>query len=377
MSKKIKIQLNKPFFDKSDERAIVRALSKEEVSGDGFYSKKLQEELRLKLKVKYVLPTPSCTAALELAIMSLDLKKGDEVILPSFNFPSGATAILRGGAVPVFADIDRKTLCMESEFAGKMVTSKTRAIMVVHYAGHSCEMDSILRLARKHNCYVIEDAAHAIGAKYNNRPLGTIGDIGCFSFHGTKNIVTGEGGVFITNNDEIFRKAEIIREKGTNRAIFLRGEVDKYSWVSDGSSYLLADILSALAVSQIKKLRKITILRKRNAEYLLKKLFDLKNKVELPSVKSYTDSCWHIFAILVDKDNRSNFINFLKNKGIKSYSHYIPLHSSYMGKKLGCDKIILPNTDFISESIVRLPIHPSLAKKDLDYISDKIHEFFR
>lgn len=377
MEKKFKIELNKPFFDESDKRAVLAALRNEDIAGDGFYGKKLRKELQSSLNVKYALPTPSGTAALELAIMALNLGKGDEVILPSFNFSSGALAILRAGARPVFADIDRETLCLESKSIRHMITGKTRAIMVVHYAGHACHMDSILELAQKHNYKVIEDAAHALGGKYRGRPLGTLGDIGCFSFHGTKNIVTGEGGAFVTNSDEIFRKAEIIREKGTNRADFLRGEIDKYSWVSPGSSYLLSDILAALAVSQIKKLKKISRFRRRNAEYLLKKLSDLRCKLELPNVKPYADSCWHIFALLVEPKERRNFIDFLQSKGIKAYSHYVPLHSSPMGKKLGCADVNLPNTDFISQSIVRLPIHPSLTKKDLNYISDKIHDFFQ
>lgn len=373
----MKIPFINPFFGKEEPEMVLRAIKAKQTTGDSFYGKALRELMQKKLKVRYVLPTPSCTAALELAIMSLELGEGDEVILPSFNFASGATAILRSGAKPVFADIEKETFCLDPKSVEKFINSRTKAIMVVHYAGHACDMEAVLKLAKKHNCKVIEDAAHAIGARYKEKYLGTIGDIGCYSFHGTKNIVTGEGGAFITNDEEIFRKAEIIREKGTNRSAFIRGEIDKYSLVSPGSSYLLSDILAAMAIAQFKKLDKITALRNEHARYLLNKIDDLKTKLILPVVKPYADTNWHIFSFLVDQRKRDRFIQFLKNEGIESSSHYVPLHSSPLGKKLGWAKSKLENTDWVSRSIVRIPIYPSLKKGELNYISDKIHEAVR
>lgn len=372
-----KIPFNNPFFGKEEPEMILRAIKDKQTTGDSFYGKALRELMQNKLKVRYVLPTPSCTAALELAIMALELGDGDEVILPSFNFASGATAILRSGAKPVFADIEKETFCLDPKSVEKFINPRTKAIMVVHYAGHACDMDAILKLAKKHNCKVIEDAAHAIGARYKGRYLGTIGDIGCYSFHGTKNIVTGEGGAFVTNDEKIFRKAEIIREKGTNRSAFIRGEIDKYSLVSPGSSYLLSDILAAMAIAQFRKLDKITALRNKHARYLLGKLRDLKAKLILPIVKPYAATNWHIFSFLVNSRMRDKLIQFLKNEGIESSSHYVPLHSSPLGKKLGWAKSELENTDWVSQSIVRIPIYPSLRKEELDYISDKIHEAVR
>ncbi len=371
------IPLNKPFFGKEEAKMAALAIKSGKAAGDNQFGNLLKKVLQKKLKVKYALPTPSCTAALELAIMSLGIGPGDEVILPSFNFSSGAVAILRSGARPVFADIDKETFCVDPRSIGRAITSRTKAIMVVHYAGHACDMDAILKLAKKYNCKIIEDAAHAIGGKYKGRSLGTIGDIGCFSFHGTKNIVTGEGGAFVTNDRKIFEKAEIIREKGTNRPAFLRGEAPQYSLIDVGSSYLLADILSAVAIAQFKKLNDIIKLRKRHARYFLNNLADLAGIIRLPIVRSFADSDWHIFALLVEPKKRDTLLDFLKNSGIQASSHYLPLHSSVLGIKLGWNKRDLPNTDFVSRAIVRLPLYPSLSKKELDYIVKKIHEAAR
>jgi len=372
-----KIPFNKPFLGRDEEWLVVRAIRSGQTTGDSFYGRELRKLMQKKLKVRYVLPTPSCTAALELAIMALGLGRGDEVVLPSFNFASGATAILRAGAKPVFADIEKETLCLDLKTLEKVITPKTRALMVVHYAGHACAMASILKLAKKHNCKVIEDASHAIGAKYKGKYLGAIGNIGCYSFHGTKNMVTGEGGAFVTNDEKIFRQAEIMREKGTNRSAFIRGEIDKYSLVSLGSSYLLSDVLAAMAIAQFRKLDKINFLRKQHARYLLTKLADLKTKMHLPMVKPYADSNWHIFAVLVNPEKREKFIQFLKQAGIEALSHYVPLHSSPLGKKLGWAKAKLTNTDLVSQSIVRLPLYPALTRENLDYMAKKVHEAAR
>src|SRR3989344_4161929 len=372
-----KIPFNKPFLGTEELEMVRRAIKTEQTTGDSFYGRKLREAMQKKLKVRYVLPTPSGTAALELAIMALELGSGDEVILPSFNFASGAVAILRAGAKPVFVDIEQETFCLDPRLIEGAIAPKTKAIMVVHYAGHACDMGAILKLVRKYNCRVIEDASHAIGAKYQGKYLGTIGDIGCYSFHGTKNIVTGEGGAFATNDEKIFRKAEIIREKGTNHSAFIRGEIDKYSLVSLGSSYLLSDVLAAMAIAQFRKLDRISSLRERHASHLLAKLADLKTKLQLPAVKSYADSNWHIFSLLVNSRKREKFIQFLKQAGIEASAHYLPLHSSPLGRKLGWAKLRLTNTDLVSQGIVRLPLYPDLTKEKLDYMVKKIHEAAR
>src|SRR4030042_6668210 len=269
MTNQFTIPLHKPFWGKEEEKAAVLAMRSGTGVGDLSYSQLLAEKISGMLACKFVLPTGSGTAALELACATL-LKKGDEVILPSFTFSSCANAILLSGAKPVFCDIDINTYNIDPSDIERKVTKKTRALMVVHYAGVACDMDWIMDIANRHNLLVIEDAAHALGAKYKGKHLGSIGTVGCFSFHGTKNAASGEGGAFATNNAKIVRLAEIIREKGTDRSSFMRGERKKYSWVKVGRSLVLSDILSAIALEQVKKLEKITKLRKRNAKYFLK-----------------------------------------------------------------------------------------------------------
>src|SRR3990167_945630 len=264
MNTKFIIPLHKPFWGKEEEKAAVLAIRSGTGVGDLSYSQLLAQHLSDILGCNFVLPTGSGTAALELACACL-LRKGDEVILPSFTFSSCANAILLAGAKPVFCDIDINTYNIDPADIEKKITKKTKAIMVVHYAGMACTMDKIMQIANENNLYVIEDAAHALGSTYNGKNLGTIGNVSCFSFHGTKNAASGEGGAFVTGDKEIFKTAEIIREKGTNRSSFMRGERKKYSWVKVGRSLILSDILSAIALEQIKKLDKITTLRRKNA----------------------------------------------------------------------------------------------------------------
>src|SRR3989344_1733509 len=280
------IPLHKTFWGKEEEKAAVLAIRSGTGVGDQTYSDKLANLLKEKLDCKYVLPTASGTAALELACACL-LKKGHEVIMPSFTFSSCANAVLLVGAKPIFVDIDINTYNIDPVEVEKKITKKTKAIMVVHYAGMAVDMDKILEIARKFNLAVIEDAAHALGAKYKGKALGTIGTIGCFSFHGTKNVASGEGGFFATNEKEISQMAEIIREKGTNRSSFIRGERKKYSWVRVGRSLVLSDILSAIALEQVKKLDEITAFRKKKAQYFLKKLTKLSSKIILPTISRW------------------------------------------------------------------------------------------
>lgn len=361
------IPLHKPYWGREEERAAISAMRQGTGVGDLAFSEQLSHAISQSVGSRYVLPTGSGTAALELACSSL-LKKGDEVLLPSFTFSSCANAILLSGAKPVFCDIDIGSYNIDPAEIEKRITDKTRAVMVVHYAGMSCDMDRINELAKRFRLLVIEDAAHALGSKYKSRHLGTLGIVGCYSFHGTKNAASGEGGAFVTSDLKIFRRAEIIREKGTNRSSFMRGERRKYSWVSVGRSLILSDILSAIALVQIKKLDEITRLRRKKADYLLKKFAKLSSRLILPQVTAGTDPNWHIFAIRVPRTIRNRVIEGLRSYGVEASFHYLPLHSSAMGKKLGYKRGDLPVCEEVASTLIRLPIHPKLKRSELDYI---------
>ncbi|MEK7581055.1 MAG: dTDP-4-amino-4,6-dideoxygalactose transaminase [Patescibacteria group bacterium] len=364
-----KIPLHKTFWGKEEERAALSAMRGGTGVGDLKYSEQLSFHLSKILNIRYVLPTSSGTAALELACAIL-LKKDDEVIIPSFTFSSCANAVMLMGAKPVFVDIGLDSYNINPLEIEKSITKKTRAIMAVHYAGMACDMDKILEIAKRHKLFVIEDAAHALGAKYKGVNLGSIGDVGCFSFHGTKNAASGEGGAFITNNKEdIFKKAEIIREKGTNRSSFMRGERRKYSWVNVGRSLILSDILSAIALEQVKKLDTITKLRIKNAEYMVKKLSKLSSKIILPKVPEGTSANWHIFAIRVPREMRDKVVHGLRSYGIEASFHYLPLHASPMGKRLGYRRSSLPVSVEVASTLIRLPMYPALKKSEIDYIA--------
>jgi dTDP-4-amino-4,6-dideoxygalactose transaminase len=368
-----KIPLHKTFWGKEEEKAALFAMRHGNGVGDLSFSEELSKKLRKVLGVKYVLPTGSGTAALELACACI-LKKGDEVIVPSFTFSSCANAILLVGAKPVLVDIEINNFNVNPMEIEKKITKKTKAIMVVHYAGMSCDMDAIMDLAKKYHLAVIEDAAHALGAKYNGVSLGTIGAVGCYSFHGTKNAASGEGGVFVTNDKAVFKIAEIVREKGTNRSSFMRGERNKYSWVKIGRSLILSDILSAIALEQVKKIDRITKLRVDSASYLLKKLDKLASKIILPKVPIGTSPNWHIFAIRVPQIARDNVIKGLRSYGIEASFHFLPLHASEMGKKLGYKRSDLPVSSEVAATLIRLPIYPGLKKSEIDYIAAALYK---
>ena len=367
------IPLHKPFWGKEEEKAAIFAIRGGSGIGDLEFSQQLAEEMVQELEVDYVLPTASGTAALELACAIL-LKRGQEVIMPSFTFPSCANAVILAGARPVFCDIGLNTYNIDYAEIEKCITEKTRALMIVHYAGMACEMDKIMPLAQKYNLFMIEDAAHALGAKFKGQHLGTIGAVGCFSFHGTKNIASGEGGAFVTGDLKIFKVAEIVREKGTNRSSFIRGERNKYSWVKVGRSLVLSDILSAIALEQLKKIEIITEKRTKNASYLLANLKKLSSKIILPSVPEGASPNWHIFAIRVPRSIRDKVIRGLRTYGIEASFHYLPLHTSAMGKKLGYRIGDLPVTEEVAESLIRLPIYPQLKKSEIDYMAAAIEK---
>jgi len=361
------IPLHKTFWGKEEEKAAISAMRSGTGVGDLAFSEALAKEISKNLEVSYVLPTGSGTAALELACALL-LKRGHEVILPSFTFSSCANAILLAGAKPVFCDIDINTYNIDPNEIEKKITKKTKALMVVHYSGMACDMDKIMQIAHDKKLYIIEDAAHALGATYNGKNLGAIGNLGCFSFHGTKNAASGEGGAFVTNDKKILKIAEIIREKGTNRSSFMRGERKKYSWVKVGRSLILSDILSAIALEQIKKLDKITSLRRKNSQYFLKRLKKLSSRIILPQVSEGTNPNWHIFAIRTPRTLRDKTIKELRNFGIEASFHYLPLHQSQMGKKLGYKATDLPVSEEVASTLIRLPMYPRLKKSEMNYM---------
>jgi dTDP-4-amino-4,6-dideoxygalactose transaminase len=351
------------------------------ISGDGKYTKLVQDFFQSKFGARNALMTTSCTSALELATRLLNLKPGDEVIVPSHTFSSTVNPILLAGAKPVFADIEEDSLNIDPIEIRKKITKKTRAIYPVHYGGVSCAMDEIMEIALDHNLKVVEDAAQGVNAKYKGKYLGTIGDFGCYSFHETKNYVCGEGGALLINSDDpmIIERAEIIREKGTNRSKFHRGEVDKYTWVDIGSSYLPSDLLSAFLYAQLEKLDEIQKMRMNvwNAYYSALKSFDDEGKIRLPIVPDYAEHNAHLFYILFnDEKTRDRKMNQLKEKGIHAVFHYVPLHSSPVGQRLGYRKDDLPVTEMISGRLLRLPMFAGIKKDEWEFIKKNVIDTF-
>ncbi len=360
------IPFNKPFIGESEIAAVSKALQQGVLRGDGPISKRIESAFGEWLGSPHVYFTTSCTHALEMAMIALDIGPGDEVIMPSFTFVSSANAVVLRGAKPVFAEIDAETLNINPADVARRITPATKAIVPVHYAGVACDMDPIVKLAKDHDLWVIEDAAQAIDACYKGRPLGTIGDIGCYSFHDTKNITSGEGGAFLTSSVEIAYKAELVREKGTNRSAFVRGEVDKYNWVSQGSSYIQSDILAALLEAQIARKDEIRTGRKAVWEAYYDALSPLAadGLVTLPVIPEYATTNYHIFFFrLPSLALRQTVLQSLKSAGIQATFHYVPLHSSPYGRStLNC-AADLPVTDHCSETLIRLPLYPQLQEQ--------------
>ncbi|MGA2507469.1 MAG: dTDP-4-amino-4,6-dideoxygalactose transaminase [Chitinispirillaceae bacterium] len=375
------IVFNKPYISNDAKKYCFSAISESQLAGNKKYSTQVQNWICKKFKVKYALFTTSCTHALELAVMALGLKEDDEVILPSFTFVSTANALIRNGVKPVFVDVKEKDLNIDVDKIEGYITQKTKAIIPVHYAGISCDMDELKVIAKRHGLFIIEDAAQAFDAMYKNKYVGTIGDIGCYSFHETKNLTCGEGGAFLTNNEEIFQRAEIIREKGTNRSKYLRGEINKYSWVSLGSSFVQSDILAALLLSQFVIKDEIKSVRKKIFNYYMENLRDLKEEglIKLPLITDDKKSNYHIFYVLVKNGTiRGRCLQELRARGINAAFHYIPLHSSPYGKKILQDRYEnLKVTEDISNRIIRLPIYPDLKKKELEYVIKSFKEIVR
>ena len=347
-------------------------------SSNGKFTKQCQQWLRNNIKCKEALLVHSCTAALEMCAILLKIKKDDEVIMPSYTFVSTANAFVMRGAKPIFVDIDPSTCNIDPSNTEQAITKKTKAIVVVHYAGVSCNMDPIVAIAKKYKLYIIEDSAQAILSSYKGRPLGSIGDLATISFHETKNIHCGEGGALIINNPKFIRRAKIIRDKGTNRDLFNQNMVKKYTWVDYGSSYGLSEINAAFLYGQLKLAKKIT--KKRLTIFkLYHKLLEnleIKKLIKRPTIPTYTKANGHMYYILVKNNKRDKLIKHLQKKKIHTVFHYIPLHSSPFGKLKATTKSTMSNTNMIANTLLRLPMHQSLNNWNIKMITNRILNFY-
>ncbi len=373
------IRFNVPPFTGKEPDYIMEAVKNQKICGDGEFTKKDSEWLEEKTGAAKVLLTTSCTHALELAVLLADIKPGDEVIMPSYTFVSTADAFVLRGAKVVFVDIRPDTMNIDEKLIEDAITDKTKCIAPVHYAGVGCEMDTIMDIARRHNLKVIEDAAQGIMATYKGKALGTFGDFGAFSFHETKNYSMGEGGALLIRDEKHILDAEIIREKGTNRSQFYRGQIDKYTWMNYGSSYLPSELNAAYLWAQLEKADEINADRLRVWNRYNEGLSDLKEKglIELPYIPSECTHNAHMFYVKTkDLDERTRFIDFLKKNDILSVFHYVPLHSAPAGLKFGRFNGEDRFTTKESNRLARLPLYYGLENDKVDYIIDKVHEFY-
>jgi dTDP-4-amino-4,6-dideoxygalactose transaminase len=378
LEKPIKIDFNKPCLSGNEMAYVAEAVRNSHISGDGPFTKKCSSMLEQILGSPKVLLTTSCTHALEMAALLLDIQPGDEVILPAFTFVSTVNAFVLRGAKPVFIDIRPNTLNLDETRLADLITSRTRAIVPVHYAGVGCEMDSILSIARAHGIAVVEDNAHGLFGKYRGKPLGTFGCLATQSFHETKNITCGEGGALVINERKFIEQAEILREKGTNRSRFFRGQVDKYTWVDLGSSYLPSDILAAFLCAQLEQREAIQAQRQRVWEFYYQELggWAEEHNVRLPFVPTYCEQPYHMFyMLLADLEQRQALITYLRSKGIYSVFHYLPLHLSDMGRKFGGKPGDCPVTEKVSDQLIRLPFYNDLTEADQAIVVQAIKDF--
>jgi dTDP-4-amino-4,6-dideoxygalactose transaminase len=373
-----KISFNKPFVTGKEMEYIRKVLENGHISGDGVFTKACHKFLEQELGVPKVLLTTSCTHALEMSAILLDLHPGDEVIFPSFTFVSTINAFVLRGVKPVFADIRPDTLNLDETQLPRLITGKTKAIVPVHYAGVSCEMDAIQSIASEHNLRIVEDNAHGLFGRYKGKYLGTFGSMATQSFHETKNYTSGEGGALIINDPSMIERAEIIREKGTDRSRFFRGQVDKYTWVDIGSSYLPSEILAAYLQAQLESRELIQGKRAAIWKYYDDHLSDWaeENKVRRPMIPAACEQPYHMYYLLLqDLVSRTAFIDYLKGKGIQAVFHYLPLHLSPMGMKFGGKPGDCPVTERISNQLVRLPFYTELSEDILAEIVQAIQEF--
>lgn len=373
-----KVPFNQVFTTGKELEYIQEALMRGRICGDGYFTQQCQSWLVQHLQCQKALLTHSCTAALEMAALLADIQPGDEVIMPSFTFVSTANAFVLRGAVPVFVDIRPDTLNMDESKVAAAITNKTKAIVPVHYAGVGCEMDKLRALADQHDLFLIEDAAQAILSTYQGQPLGSFGHLAALSFHETKNIVSGEGGALLINDSRLAERAEIIREKGTNRSKFLRGEVDKYTWVDVGSSFLPSDILAAMLWAQFEQ-----------AEYILQRRIEIwdayhagfaalevEGYVRRPIIPANCQHNAHLYYLLVqDIETRTGLIQHLKSLGIQPTFHYVPLHSAPAGERYGRTSGSLTLTEEVSERLVRLPLWANMTPRDAEWVVTEVSRY--
>jgi dTDP-4-amino-4,6-dideoxygalactose transaminase len=374
-----RIPFNKPHLTGRELEYIEQCLDSDKLCGDGSFTHRCQRLMQEQFGAGQVLLTTSGTAAIEMAALLCDVQPGDEVIMPSYTFVSTANAFVLRGAKPVFVDIRRDTLNLDEKLIEQAITPRTKVIVPVHYAGIACEMDAINDIAARHGLRVVEDAAQGVNATYRGGYLGTLGDFGCYSFHETKNFVCGEGGALVTKHAGDRERAEIIREKGTNRSQFFRGQVDKYTWVDVGSSFLPADILAAFLLAQLEHTTSITAKRRRVHEHYERTLQPLVQRglVTLPWWPEHCGPNYHMFYLVTESlAARTALIEHLQAAGILAVFHYVPLHTSPIGLSMGYRAGMLPMTESISDCLVRLPFYADMTEAELDSVTSEILRFY-
>lgn len=373
------IPFNNPLTTGKELDYIRQVIASKRTAGDGGFTKHCQAWLTQQIGCQSALMTHSCTAALEMAAILTDVQPGDEVIVPSYTFVSTANAFVLRGAVPVFVDIRPDTLNLDESKVEAAITAKTKVIAPVHYAGVSCEMDALTAIADRHNLLLVEDAAQAILSYYKGKPVGSLGHMAAFSFHETKNVVCGEGGAIVINDDALLERAEIVREKGTNRSQFFRGEVDKYTWVDVGSSFLPSDILCAFLLAQLEE-----------SDYILQQRMEIWNyyhqafegleqqgKIRRPVVPAHCEHNAHMYYLIVDDlKTRTSLLAWLKQQGVQATFHYVPLHSAPAGLKYGRTAGTLAVTDNVSDRLTRLPLGAGMTLMEAKYVAEAVLTFF-
>lgn len=374
------IGFNKPHITGKEFDYVKAAINLEKLSGNGYFTKRCQEFFEKRYGFKKTLLTHSATAALEMAAILIDVQPGDEIIMPSYTFVSTANAFILRGAKIVFADSQKINPNISAVEIHPLITERTKAIVVVHYAGVACDMDPIMDMANSRNIFVIEDAAQAIDSYYKGKALGGIGHLGAFSFHETKNIISGEGGMLTINDDRFLSRAEIIWEKGTNRAAFSRREVNKYYWIDIGSSFLPSELTAAFLLAQLEQLDNIQVKRKENWEYYFSSLKILKKagRIGLPCIPTFATNNAHMFYLIVkDLTERDALLAALKYHGIQAIFHYLPLHDSPFFKRVSNGTFDLPNATNYSNQLLRLPLYYDLSRSQIDFIADRLIEFYQ
>jgi dTDP-4-amino-4,6-dideoxygalactose transaminase len=373
-----KIPFNKPFIAGKELFYIAQAVAFGNIAADGYFTKACSELFEKRFGIFRALMTPSCTASLEMAAILCDLKPGDEVIVPSYTFVSTVNAFVRLGAHPVFVDIRPDTMNIDDERIEAAITPRTKAIFPVHYAGVACRMDRIMAIADRHGLFVVEDAAQGVNAFFQDKALGSIGHLGAYSFHETKNYICGEGGALCINDPRFVERAEIIRDKGTNRKQFFRGLVDKYTWVDIGSSYVPSEISCAFLYAQLELLEEIAVRRRERYEFYRRALLPLETEglLRLPRIPEDCRSNYHMFYILLrDRRTRDELLSHLKTRSIHAVFHYIPLHDSPMGQKFGCSENDLPVTNDVSGRLLRLPLFYDITEEEQSRVVDSVRTF--